>query len=169
MKSLAIGAPKPVDLSILERCHDYVNGHTFSLPGGRVVGVIAPGDVPDETGLRVSIRLPAHTSVTFRSRTFEVHSKELKKPLTDTARLVLLGALKPPENVQATFVENGILKNATDKAQTFLLRVFSISDLPRQFILRPPEIKVLLVWFRVQDFAYKFFPHRNAYGLCTAG
>jgi hypothetical protein len=101
---------------------------------------------------------------------FAVHLRNRKYPLIESAT-VLDGAFNPVDpKINEAFTNGGLIENDHPELElSFSLRVFNISDLPREFILRCPDVEFGDIWFRVPDFAFRYFSDRNAVGLCRSG
>jgi hypothetical protein len=167
---LAIGPRAPVRFTSLDRCHSYHNGSQLVFPfGGPMIGTIAPGQIPKEPKLRFGVHLPARSSVRFRSNVFELYARgkaqaeleagEMSEPRSDSGEV----------SVAEAFAAGAPIRNRKNAEAHFLVHVFSVSKLPSQFVIRTPDVCVCGIWFRVPDFAYRYFSERKSIGLCGWG
>ena len=163
---LAIGERAPVDFGVLDRRDSYPNGSQMNFPlGGPSIGTVAPGDIPKETMVRFGVHVPGRATVRFRSDVFELHARGRTKAVSERGRMSsgLDGESSEIAEVFATGAP--IVNERRDEAHLFV-HVFSVAELPREFIIRVPDILVCGIWFRGPDFAYKYFSERNAIGVC---
>ena len=164
---VAVGDGGPPNLDVLKQCERYLNGKSVDFPfGGPSVGVIAPGDIPQESKLRVSVNLPRGRAIRFLSDEFEVYFPGESSPLRDRA-VILDGQFEPASSeIVEVFRSGDTLQNESDEEQWYFLSVFAIEDLPSAFVLRFPNIEVSGTLSRIPDVAFKFFADRNGLGIC---
>ena len=165
---LAIGEHPPVDYSVFEGCKSYISGSLRDFPlGGPSIGSVAPGAIPNESRLRFGVELSAGSTVQFTSSEFELFSKDSVIPQKERGELFTNPGQRADEGTAKIYSEDGEIRNETDSERIYLIQVFSVSTLPNEFIVRVPDVKVWGTDFRGPDFAFKYFPDRNAIGLCN--